>query len=54
MRWRQRIPWWGWVLVAIGLVGLFGEIEVSVGNVSILGTDFGGTGGAPADEISDK
>ena len=38
----KRIPWWGWVALAVIIFFIFGETNVSVGNVSVGGKDLGG------------
>ena len=38
----KLVPWWGWVVLGIGVLLLFGETHVSVGNVSVGGQDLGG------------
>ena len=38
----RKVPVWAWFVAAIGLVLLFGETTVSVGNVTVGGEDLGG------------
>ncbi len=38
----KKVPIWAWFVAAIGLLLLFGETKISVGNVSVGGEDLGG------------
>ncbi len=38
----RRMPWWGWVVLALAVMFMFGKTKVSVGNVSVGGKDLGG------------
>jgi Sec-independent protein translocase protein TatA len=38
----RRMPWWGWAILAIVLLSMFGKTKLSVGNVSVGGMSLGG------------
>ncbi|MGE3644094.1 MAG: hypothetical protein AB7F96_09595 [Beijerinckiaceae bacterium] len=38
----RRIPWWGYVILVVALLFMFGKTKVSVGNVTVGGKDLGG------------
>ena len=38
----RKIPWWGYIIIALGLMFVFGKTKVSVGNVSVGGKNLGG------------
>ena len=42
LKFTKRIPWWGWIVVPVALLFVFGETKVSVGNVSVGGKNLGG------------
>ena len=42
LKFTKLIPWWGWIVVPVALLFVFGETKVSVGNVSVGGKDLGG------------
>ena len=42
MSFIRRIPWWGWIILALAVMFMSGKTKISVGNVSVGGKDLGG------------
>ena len=38
----KKVPIWAWFVLGIGVLLLFGETKVSVGNITVGGEDLGG------------
>lgn len=38
----RKVPWWGYVIIVLGVMFAFGKTKVSVGNVTVGGKNLGG------------